>query len=261
MTTVENPTMGSERATNPLLALDDEDAFVKELVDGFGSFPRYYRHLQAVNEAGAAPLADLPPPPSLQPREVATRMEHGAWLIDARPIDDWAAEHPVGAISNELRPAFASWLGWVVPFGEPVIVIVEDSRRDDVTRLARRIGYDDLAFLDGGLDAWRQAGLPRQSVEALDPCAAYERHGAGALLLDVRQDAELATLRIPGAVHVELGDVIAGATPDARDIVTFCGHGERSATAASLLERRGHNVANLAGGTAAWHEAGLPIEQ
>lgn len=257
--TVENATVASERATNPLLAIDDEDAFVEALVNGFGSFPTYYRHLQAVNQAGPRPLAGMSPPPALTAREVATRVERGAWLVDARPIDEWAAEHPVGAVSNELRPAFPSWLGWVVPFGEPVILIVDAERREEATRLARRIGYDDLAFLDGGMRAWREAGLPSAAVEVVDPYAAHERHEAGALLLDVRQNAELDALRIPGAVHLELGDVIAGATPPAREIITLCGHGERSATAASLLEQRGFRVANLAGGTAAWLEAGLAV--
>jgi rhodanese-related sulfurtransferase len=62
-------------------------------------------------------------------------------------------------------------------------------------------------------------------------------------------------------VHVELGDIIAGAEPAGSDLVTFCGHGERSATAASLLEQRGRRVANLVGGTSAWIENALPIER
>jgi glyoxylase-like metal-dependent hydrolase (beta-lactamase superfamily II)/rhodanese-related sulfurtransferase len=260
-TTATDPTIGSERAANPLLAITDEDEFVAALVRGFGSFPTYYFHLQALNEAGPTPLCTLRAPPLVEPEDVAKQLTNGTWLIDARPIAEWATAHPAGAISNELRPAFVSWLGWVVPFGAPVVLIVDDAHRDEATRLARRIGYDDLAFLDGGVDAWRDAGLPTQSVEAVGAQEARDRQALGALLLDVRQDAELATLRIPGAVHLELGDIIAGAAPDAPEVITFCGHGERSATAASLLERRGRHVTNLVGGTSAWVEAGLLVER
>jgi rhodanese-related sulfurtransferase len=261
-TTVANPTVGSERRANPLLAIDDVDVFVETLTRGFGSFPTYYRHLQAVNEAGPTPVAVLGDVPSLPPGEVARRMTAGAWLIDARPIHTWAAGHPRSAVSNELRPAFASWLGWVVPFGAPVVLVVDpDQDAAEAVRLARRIGYDDLAVLDGGFDAWRAAGLPVDTVEEIDAATAHDRQRAGAMLLDVRQAAELETLRIPGAVHVELGDVIAGAVPDATEVVTFCGHGERSATAASLLERAGVQVANLVGGTSAWVEADLAVER
>jgi rhodanese-related sulfurtransferase len=62
-------------------------------------------------------------------------------------------------------------------------------------------------------------------------------------------------------VHVELGDIIAGAQPAGSDLIMFCGHGERSATAASVLEQRGRRVANLVGGTSAWIENALPIER
>jgi hydroxyacylglutathione hydrolase len=260
-TTVTDPTIGSERAANPLLAIDDEDAFVSALRRGFGSYPAYYRHLQALNEAGPTPLRALGAPPFLEPEDVAKQLSNGTWLIDARPIAEWATAHPAGAISNELRPAFASWLGWIVPFGARVVLIADEEHHDQATRLARRIGYDALAFLDGGVDAWRNAGLPIQSVDAVSAPEARERQAAGALLLDVRQDAEVATLRIPGATHLELGDIIAGAAPDALEIITFCGHGERSATAASLLEQRGRRVTNLVGGTTAWVEAGFPVER
>jgi len=260
-TTVADPTIGSERLANPLFAMGDEDAFVDALVRGFGSFPTYYAHLQALNQAGPAPTATLEPPPTLEPREVARRMDDGAWLIDARPIHKWATAHPRRAVSNELRPAFASWLGWVVPFGAPVILLVDAEHRAEAVRLARRIGYDTLAFLDGGLDAWRAAGLPVDSVEETDAITAQERQQNGTALLDVRQRNELDAVRIPGAVHLELGDIIAGACPAAGEVIIFCGHGERSATAASLLERSGLRVVNLVGGTSAWMEAGLPVEQ
>jgi rhodanese-related sulfurtransferase len=260
-TTIANPTIGSERASNPLLAIADEDDFVAALIDGFGSYPNYYQHLQALNEAGPTPLAALPRPPLVSAREAAARVARGAWLIDARPVHEWATEHPAAAVSNELRPAFASWLGWIVPFGAPVVLLVDDQGHHDATRLAHRIGYDDLALLDGGMDAWRAAGLPVASVEEVTPREALDRQRRGVTLLDVRQDSELPALRIPGAAHLELGDIIAGVTPSGTEFITFCGHGERSASAASLLQRRGIRVANLAGGTTAWVEAGLPVER
>jgi hydroxyacylglutathione hydrolase len=258
---VANPTIGSECATNPLLQIEDEDDFVAALIGGFGSFPTYYRHLQALNESGPTLMASLDDPPLLAPEEVAAHVAADAWLIDARGIHDWSLAHPSGAISIELRPAFASWLGWTVPFGAPVILMVDRERRGDAVRLARRIGYDDLAFLDGGMDAWRAAGQPISTVEEIGPGEAQRRQRSGVVLVDVRQDAELASARIPGADHLELGDIIAGAAPPVSEVVTFCGHGERSATAASLLERRGVRVANLVGGVSAWIDAGLPVER
>ncbi len=254
-------TIGDERAANPLLQVDDEDAFVKLLHASFGSFPPYFLRLREFNQHPPL-LAELDLPQALDPHLANSFVERGAWLVDARPIHDWAHGHPEGAVSVELRPAFASWLGWVVPFDASVVLLVDDSERHEAVRLARRIGYDRvLGWIDGGIDAWRAAGFPTRQAEEADASEARRRVERGAVLLDVRQDAELGAGRIPGAVHLELGDIIAGHTPEAHEAVVFCGHGERSATAASLLEQRGITAINLVGGVGAWEAAGLPVER
>lgn len=253
-------TIGEERGANPLFALDDEDEFVRRLLAGYGSFPPYFLHLREVNRRGPGLAADLAPPVPLSPAEVATRVDEGAWLVDARSSDEWAVAHPRGAVSIALRPAFASWLGWVVPFGAPVVLLIEPTRVADAVNLARRIGYDGVVgWLDGGVEAWRGAGFPVDAVEEVDAARAGTRVAAGATLVDVRQRSEVELAHVPGALQIELGEIVGGKTPDAGDAVVFCAHGERSATAASLLERRGLRVANLAGGLEAWEQAGLPV--
>jgi rhodanese-related sulfurtransferase len=148
-----------------------------------------------------------------------------------------------------------------VPFAEPILLLVGDDRLEQALRLALRIGYDQvLGWLDGGMDAWHASGLPTSKIEVLTPEEAGARADNGATLLDVRQRNEWMDVRIPGALHLELGEVIAGKHP-AGELITFCGHGERAATAASLLSRDGGRVATLAGGFSAWERAGLPVER
>src|SRR5262249_122838 len=45
-------TIGREKAHNPLLAAVDEDAFVKLLLDGLGTYPPYFLRLREVNRRG-----------------------------------------------------------------------------------------------------------------------------------------------------------------------------------------------------------------
>jgi hydroxyacylglutathione hydrolase len=254
-------TIGDERAANPLLRIDDEDTFVRALHAGFGSFPPYFLRLREMNRHPAL-LRDLALPQPLDPETAHSLVTQGAWLVDARPIHAWARRHPQGAVSIELRPAFASWLGWVIPFGAPIVLLVDDADRADAVRLAQRIGYDRLlGWIDGGIDAWTAVNLPTQCTEQTDAAGARRRIANGAALVDVRQTAELEKARIPDAVHIELGDIIAGRTPDTNEAVVFCGHGERSATAASLLERRRIKAVNLVGGIGAWEAAGFPIDR
>jgi rhodanese-related sulfurtransferase len=72
-------------------------------------------------------------------------------------------------------------------------------------------------------------------------------------VLDVRQDAEYVTGHVPGAVHIELGDLPGREQQAPGHAVVMCGHGERAMTAASLLQAAGsHGLAVLAGGVQDW---------
>ena len=64
---------------------------------------------------------------------------------------------------------------------------------------------------------------------------------------------------IEGSVNIPLGSIEAhlDQLPTDRPILAYCGHGERSATALSLLERSGFSqLLNLNGGVNGWVEAG-----
>ncbi|MCA9091773.1 MAG: sulfurtransferase, partial [Planctomycetaceae bacterium] len=90
--------------------------------------------------------------------------------------------------------------------------------------------------------------------------------GESFCLIDVREDREFASSRIPGAVHIGRGvlerDIEATIPNPAAPIVLYCGGGYRSALAALNLQQMGYtNVISMDGGIRGWREAGLPIEQ
>ena len=76
-------------------------------------------------------------------------------------------------------------------------------------------------------------------------------------VLDVRQDAEYGAGHLPGALHVELGELATAAADLPSDgLAAMCSHGERAATAASVLERVGRTgVAVVVGGPDEWAAA------
>jgi rhodanese-related sulfurtransferase len=73
----------------------------------------------------------------------------------------------------------------------------------------------------------------------------------------VRQTSETDAGHVPGAAHVELGDLSAGSAQVPAGVsVVMCGHGERAITAASMLERTGRTgMAVLIGGPDEWADA------
>lgn len=252
-------TIGRERAANPLLASPDEDAFVERLLAGYGSYPPYFLQLRERNRRGPAVLGSpLPDLPALTADEVHRLAADGGAVVDARPVDAWAAGHIPGALSVPLRAQFATWLGWLVDTDRPVAVVLsagEDGR--EVARQALTIGHERLAGrLDGGMVAWEAAGLPVATTPVVPVREVTGR------VLDVRQRLEFAGGHLPGAVNVELG-ALPGSAGDVEPgpVAVMCGHGERAATAASVLEAQGRTgVAVVVGGAADWATAGRPLE-
>lgn len=240
-------TVGRERASNPLLTAPDEDTFLRLLTGGLGSYPRYFLGLRDVNRRGPIVYGSaLPQLAPLTPAQVQAAVASGAELVDVRPISDFADGHVLGALSIALRPAFASWLGWLVaPERDVVFVVDADQDREELVRQCLKIGFERLAGeLAGGMAAWRAAGLLEQRTKL----------GAGAPtpgtpILDVRQSSEYVGGHVSNAIHIELGGLAeAAAELAAADPVVMCGHGERAMTGASLLERRGSRPSVFAGG-------------
>jgi hydroxyacylglutathione hydrolase len=252
-------TVGAERRHNRLLAAPDEDAFAAELLASFGSYPPYFLRLRERNRVGPELLsADWRILPLRSTGQVRQHLAGGGVLVDARPVAAFAAGHIPGALSIALRPAFVSWLGWLVDDTRPLVFVLdEDQDRGELARQCRTIGYDHLlGELTGGMAAWQAAGLPQAQL----PLVKAEQLGdQPALVLDVRQASEVAEGHVPGAAAVELGALAGNPLPaelPEGPVAVMCSHGQRAMTAASLLERAGRqDLRVVLGGPEDWRHA------
>ncbi len=232
-------TIGRERLANPLLGAPDEETFVARLLGTLGSYPTYFGSLREVNRRGPRVYGEYPELERFGVAELERRIGAGAELIDVRAIERYAAGHIPRSLSIALRPAFASWLGWLVPADRGLVFVLDDGQsRAELVRQALGIGYERLeGELDGGIDAWRAAGRP---VLVTGLAGALEAGPGSAPIIDVRQASEFVAGHVPGAIHLELGSFAGSgveAVPPGATIM--CGAGSRAMTAASLAERAG----------------------
>lgn len=106
--------------------------------------------------------------------------------------------------------------------------------------------------------------LRGSTVRDLTPDEVARGMQAGEILLvDVREPAETAGERIPGAVLAPLSSFDPASLPDpgGRAVVFSCASGIRSVKAAEIAQAAGlPHDAHLAGGIKAWKAAGLPTE-
>jgi rhodanese-related sulfurtransferase len=85
--------------------------------------------------------------------------------------------------------------------------------------------------------------------------------GAGATILDVREDDEWQAGHVEGSIHMPMREVMArwGEVRAAADLVVVCRHGVRSYQVAGYLAHAGVDAVNLDGGLVAWSRAGRPV--
>jgi len=223
-------TIGREKATNPVLAYEDEEAFIKGQLSNLVRYPTYYRHMGPANVIGV-PEANL---------DVAMvdRVVTGTTVIDARPREAYARGHLPGSISLELQESFGTWVGWLTPHNTPLtLVLDEDQDTDQAMRQLVRIGYDDVR----GVMRPNQRDFTAsfRTVDTTEFAAAVAR---GVQVLDVRAAQEWETGTIEGSILSYLPDV-ARETPleldPSQPVWVICASGFRAAAAAGFLQDRG----------------------
>lgn len=234
----------TERVSNRALATTDEATFAEEQLRDLPDHPAYYAWMAPLNREGPPIVGSITIPPPVTPDALARARSAGAWTVDARAADRFAARHISGSLNIPLEATFATYVGWLVPRHARLLLVVDDvdALREATTQLLR-IGYDRVEGHLVGLDAWTAAGLPVASYAtvSVDELAREIRAGSEPDLVDVRQRHEWREGHVDGSRHLFVPDVPAalGSFPRVRVTTVVCASGFRSAMAASLLDREG----------------------
>lgn len=259
-------TFGEQKQTNPYAQYKDLATFTMAVLEGLPKAPQYFGKNAAMNKAGP-PLVDwsirLPAP--LSAAEVEVKAANGAWVIDIREAAEFAHAHVPGSTSIPIRGRFETWTGIMVPWRTPFILVGSDEQVREATFRLHRIGYDTPAgYLNGGVAGWKSGGKPVKTVALVKPrdLRVQMQAGTAPILIDVRLPKEWMALRIARRLLNmpinELADHAAKLNPK-MPAMTICNSAYRSSMGASILLKAGfEDVRNLAGGSQAWIEAGLP---
>lgn len=248
-------TIGAQRATNPALAYADAARFAEGQLAALQPYPAYYAHMATINVLGGTPLPPLDPP-TLGPDDLQALLGE-VHVVDGRPREAVAAGYIPGALAVALDDAFASWVGWLLPFDAPLALVLDADQdaAEAVTDLAR-VGFDQVRGVLRGVEAWRDAGFPLTTFETvdLDRFAAAVAEGEADQVLDVRAPNEWEEGHLARSVHQYLPDLAADPLAEvspATPVWVACVTGHRATVAASILEKAGLRPVVLTG-------AGIP---
>lgn len=255
-------TLGHQKVANYALRSDLSEAdFVAQLCDGIAPPPKYFpavvernkginASFETVLQRGRTPLsvADV--------ERLGTAKESASLVVEVRRPTGYSKAHIpfsvfAGLDDGAFGPLFATA---VADLTRPVIIVSPPERLDEaITRLAR-FGFDNiLGHLEGGFQAWLDAGKPTRCITDVTPeqLAEILEVNPNIFLVDVRKPAEHTSARHKLATNIPLDHHNFVKVAGKPEIYAHCLGGFRSLIFLSVLlseHRFDGTVYNILGG-------------
>ncbi|MDI5975473.1 rhodanese-like domain-containing protein [Amycolatopsis magusensis] len=239
----------------------EEQTYVDELLAGLDAYPAYYAHMGFANSIGPG-APDLSAPKNADPAELRARLEAGEWVVDLRSRIAFAAGHLAGTLNFGMDGNFATYLGWLIPWGTPLSLLGESAEQVAAAqRELVRIGIGRVETAATGTpEEWSgSAPLGTYPLAGFGELAMV-RHHRTVTVLDVRRDLQWAHGHIDGALHIPLHHLLARVDEvPADEVWVHCQAGYRASIAASVLASAGHRVVAVDDEFDRAAQAGLPV--
>jgi hydroxyacylglutathione hydrolase len=254
---VPSSTVGYEKIVNWALNIDDEETFVKTLLDGQPEPPKYFAEMKKLNKVGPTVLGGLPHPGRFTLPQFKKAIESGIQIVDTRNKLSFAGGHVPGSLNIQDNSAFSTWAGWMLNYSDPFLLIADDRRIEELTKALIRIGLDNIHGYVNDMDAWANTGHELEIVNQVSCCDVKSLIDSGEEfeIIDVRGKLEYDAGHIDNAINIHVGflDDNLDKLDKEKKYILHCASGDRSSIAVSHLLRKGFkNVHNLTGGYNKW---------
>ncbi|MBD3583052.1 MBL fold metallo-hydrolase [Flavobacterium selenitireducens] len=260
-------TLGNQKKTNYALRADmTKEEFTAELLDGLGAPPAYFPQNVKLNIKGYdsldTVLINSKKALSAKAFEAAAN-ETDAIVLDVRHEDDFVKRHIPNSIFIGLHGGFAPWVGaLLMNVDQPLLLVTPEGKEEEaITRLSR-VGFDHvLGYLEGGIDAWENAGFELDTMKSVSPETFASDISGKSPVIDARKPGEFGSEHVDGALNFPLDTVNENFTGlPKEEFYLHCAGGYRSVIMGSILKSRGiHNFTNVEKGIAGIRKTAVPL--
>jgi hydroxyacylglutathione hydrolase len=259
-------TLGEQRRTNYALQPMSEPEFVALVTADQPDAPSYFTYDAVLNTREHRTLETMIED-QLKPLDidvVLALQSTGAQVLDVRDAAEYARAHLIGSLNIGLNGNYATWAGTILDKDKPIVIVAEPAKEAEAAMRLGRIGFDSLVgYLRGGIAALESRKDLLTGTDRRSPVDVHTLlvSSSPPLVLDVRNPKEVAQKRLDGSVNIPLNHLRERLDdlPKDRPVLVHCAGGYRSSIAAGLLQQRGIEVIELAGGLGAWDAAGLAL--
>lgn len=247
-------TLGHQKQVNYALQEMTKEEFVQAVTDGLTAPPAYFPMNAKLNKGGYDAIDEVMKR-NLKPLSVAAfekEADDKTLILDTRQPEFFDKGFIPGSMNIGLKGQYAPWVGALIPMGARLLVVAEPGFEEEAVMRLARIGYENVAgYLEGGIDAWKNAGKPVDTVEGVEGKDVADRAGKGAQIIDVRRPAEFEIEHVKGAANFPLMELESRVSELDKDkpYLVHCAGGYRSMIASSILKAHGFKQAsNVLGG-------------
>ncbi|MCF2506964.1 MBL fold metallo-hydrolase [Dyadobacter sp. CY107] len=264
-------TLGNQKRFNYALRPDmTKEEFINEVTAGLAEPPKYFPENVKMNRDGYESIDDVLErgDQALSPEAFEAKANNtGALILDTRKPEDFAKGFIPNSINIGIEGGFAPWVGALIPdLKQHLLIVTEPGKEEEVVTRLARVGYDHtIGFLNGGFEAWVEAGKETDAVDNIS-AKAFEAlyNSESPEVIDVRKPDEFAAGHVEGARNLPLDYIndLMAEFPKNKTLYVHCAGGYRSMIAASILKSRGiDEVVNIEGGFGAVEKTNVPVLQ
>ena len=258
---VPSTTVGYEKKRNWAFSYGTNKAgFIDFLLTDQPEPPKYFAKMKELNKVDRPLLTEVPTIKELSKSDLKAATAKGIKLIDTRNKQDFEKGFIEGSINIQGNNSFSTWMGWVVTYNEPFILVANPSQMDDLTRKLMRIGLDNIyGFVDAAkINELSDAPLLCSKMISIDAV----KSNTTAQVIDIRGVSEFNSGHIAGATNVFVGTLLQNLdkVPKEKPVIIHCQGGDRAAIGYSLLVKEGYtNVSNYSPGINEWIKEGQAL--
>ncbi|MBS1743035.1 MAG: MBL fold metallo-hydrolase [Bacteroidetes bacterium] len=250
-------TIGDEKRMNYALQASSKEDFIASVTHGLNAAPVYFAINARINQQGYETLNEVKLK-GMQALSIEAfkKASEGKIILDTRTAAAFTEGFVPGSIFIGLEGRFAEWAGTLLDFNTPILLVTAPGKEEESVIRLSRVGFDKMeGYLEGGFEAWKNAG---EKIDMIVDVEADELlmdmpHDPNLVVVDVRKETEFGDGHLKDAVNLPLDEMTDNALlaqfEDNQNLYVHCAGGYRSVIAASLLKRQGiHNLRNVLGG-------------
>ena len=258
-------TLGNQKKVNYALRQDmTREEFKEAVLTGLVAPPSYFPLNVLMNIQGYDSIDTVLQrgKHALSPNAFeAAAEETDAIVIDTRDPQLFAKAFIPNSVNIGIDGNFATWVGTLITdIKHKILLVTEEGREEEaITRLAR-VGYDFcIGYLEGGFNAWQNAGKQVDCIKSVTANELADKMAQNSIhIIDVRKKSEYDSEHILEAVNAPLDFINDSMTKVNKNETAYihCAGGYRSMIFISILKARGfNNLTDVKGGFKAIKES------